>query len=59
MGLFKTADQELDIEQPNVESQLGGFILEDPDEFVDPDSKEETALIGDKRNCMQFFTHHT
>ena len=49
MSLFKTADEELDIEESNVEDRLRAFILEDPDEFVDPDSEEETALTGDKR----------
>jgi len=49
MSLFKTADEELDIEESNVESRLREFTLEDLDEFVDPDSEEETALTGDKR----------
>jgi len=49
MGFFKTADEELDVEESNIESRLREFILEDPDEFVDPDSEEETALTGDKR----------
>jgi hypothetical protein len=49
MSLFRTADEELDIEESNVENRLREFTLEDPDEFVDPDSEEETALTGDKR----------
>ena len=49
MVLFKTADEELDVEESNIESRLREFILEDPEEFVDPDSEEETALTGDKR----------
>jgi len=49
MSLFKTADEELDVEESNIENRLREFTLEDPDEFVDPDSEEETALTGDKR----------
>ena len=49
MGLFKTADEELDVDESSIESRLREFILEDPDEFVDPDSEEESALTGDKR----------
>ena len=49
MGLFRTADEELEIEESNIESRLREFILEDPDEFVDADSEEETASTGDKR----------
>jgi len=49
MSLFKTADEQLDVEESNIESRLREFTLEDPDEFVDPDSEEETALTGDKR----------
>jgi transcriptional activator SPT7 len=49
MGLFKTADEELDVEESNIEGRLREFILEDPDEFVDPDSEEENRLTGDKR----------
>ena len=49
MRLFKSADEELDVEESNIENRLREFTLEDPDEFVDVDSEEETALIGDKR----------
>ena len=49
MTLFKAADEELDIEESNIENRLREFTLEDPDEFVDPDSEEEAALTGDKR----------
>ena len=49
MRLFKSADEELDIEESNIENRLREFTLEDPDEFIDVDSEEETALIGDKR----------
>ena len=49
MRLFKSADEELDVEESNIESRLREFTLEDPDEFVDVDSEEETALVGDKR----------
>ena len=47
--MFKSADEELDVEESNIESRLREFTLEDPDEFVDVDSEEETALVGDKR----------
>ena len=49
MSLFKAADEELDVEESNIESRLREFTLEDPDEFADLDSEEETALTGDKR----------
>ncbi|KAF9783848.1 hypothetical protein BJ322DRAFT_1007972 [Thelephora terrestris] len=49
MRLFKAADEELDDEESNVENRLREFTLEDPDEFVDLESEEETALTGDKR----------
>jgi len=49
MSLFKSADEELDIEESNIENRLREFTFEDPDEFIDVDSEEETALIGDKR----------
>lgn len=49
MTLFKTADEELDDEESNVENRLREFTLEDPDEFLDPESEEDTALTGDKR----------
>lgn len=49
MRLFQTADEELDDEESNIENRLREFTLEDPDEFVDPESEEETALTGDKR----------
>jgi len=49
MRLFKSADEGLDIEESNIENRLREFTLEDPDEFVDVDSEEETALVGDKR----------
>jgi hypothetical protein len=57
MRLFKSADEELDVEVSNVESRLREFTLEDPDEFIDVDSEEETALIGDKRKL--YATIHT
>jgi len=59
MVLFKTADEELDVEESNIESRLREFILEDPEEFVDPDSEEETALTGDKRKLYVLFTYPT
>lgn len=49
MTLFKTADEELDDEESNVENRLREFTLEDPDEFLDPESEEDTAFTGDKR----------
>ena len=49
MRLFKSADEELDVEGSNIENRLREFTLEDPDDFIDVDSEEETALIGDKR----------
>ena len=49
MSFFKSADEELDVEESNIENRLREFTLEDPDEFIDVDSEEETALIGDKR----------
>jgi len=49
MTLLKAADEELEVEEQNVGSRLREFILEDPDEFVNPDSEEETALTGVKR----------
>ena len=49
MSLFKTADEELNDEQSNIEGRLREFTLEDPEEFVDQESEEETALTGDKR----------
>ena len=57
MRLFKSADEELEIEESNIESRLREFTLEDPDEFVDVDSEEETALVGDKRK--QYASIHT
>ena len=49
MNLFKTADAELDDEESNIENRLREFVFEDPDEFPDPESEDETALTGDKR----------
>ena len=49
MNLFKTADEELDDEESNIENRLKEFTFEDPDEFLDPESEDETALTGDKR----------
>ena len=49
MDLFKTADAELDNEESNIENRLREFVFEDPDEFPDPESEDETALTGDKR----------
>ena len=57
MRLFKSADEELDVEESNIEIRLREFTLEDPDEFADMDSEEETALVGDKRK--QYAGIHT
>lgn len=57
MNLFKTADEQLDDEQSNIESQLREFAFEDPDEFPDLESEDETALTGDKRK--QYASVHT
>lgn len=49
MSFFKVADEELDDQESNVENRLREFTLEDPDEVIDPESEEETAITGDKR----------
>jgi len=55
MTLFKAADEELEVEEQNVESRLREFILEDPDEFVNPDSEKRPLLRVSNGNCMLLF----
>lgn len=57
MNLFKTADEGLEDEESNIENRLREFVFEDPDEFLDPESEEETILTGDKRK--QYASLHT
>jgi len=47
-GLYKAANEELEVEESKIKSRLREFTLEDPDEFIDLDS-EEIAFTGDKR----------
>ena len=49
MCLFKTTDWELDIEELNIKIRLRGLIFENPDEFMGPDSEEETTFPSDKQ----------
>ena len=57
MGLFKAVDEELDVEESNIESQLKESTLEDLDEFVDSDSRKRSLLQVMSGNCMPVFMH--
>ena len=51
MGLFKATDEELNVEESNFESLLKESILEDLDEFLDPNSREGPLLRVMNENC--------
>jgi hypothetical protein len=57
VDFFKAAHEELDVMELIIESHLREFILEDPGEFVDPDSEGGPLLWVINGNRMPVFVH--